>query len=349
MTKRDFPFPFTAVVGQEDLKLALILNVIDPKIGGVLAFGEKGTAKSTAVRALAELLPEIAVVKGCRFRCDPNDPSALCPECREKLARGEKLETEYVKMRVVDLPVPATEDRVVGSLDIEQAIQKGKKRFEPGVLAEANRGILYVDEVNLLDDHIVDLLLDSAAMGINTVEREGVSFSHPARFLLVGTMNPEEGELRPQLLDRFGLSVRIEGVLDPEKRVRIVKFRSAYDEDPQAFVERFAPEEKALSDKIDAARARLQTVGVPDAVLLTDAKIAIVLGVDGHRGDLTLMKAVRAYAAMEGRAEAAAEDIEKVAHMVFLHRMKALPFEQARSFDRELVHRIVSGEEVEGT
>ena len=349
MTKREFPFPFTAVVGQEDLKLALILNVIDPKIGGVLAFGEKGTAKSTAVRALAELLPEIAVVKGCRFRCDPNDPSALCPECREKLARGEKLETEYVKMRVVDLPVPATEDRVVGSLDIEQAIQKGKKRFEPGVLAEANRGILYVDEVNLLDDHIVDLLLDSAAMGINTVEREGVSFSHPARFLLVGTMNPEEGELRPQLLDRFGLRVRIEGVLDPEKRVRIVKFRSAYDEDPQAFVERFAPEEKALSDKIDAARARLQTVGVPDAVLLTDAKIAIVLGVDGHRGDLTLMKAVRAYAAMEGRAEAAAEDIEKVAHMVFLHRMKALPFEQARSFDRELVHRIVSGEEVEGT
>lgn len=346
MTKREFPFPFTAVVGQEDLKLALILNVIDPKIGGVLAFGEKGTAKSTAVRALAELLPEIAVVKGCRFRCDPNDPSALCPECQEKLARGEKLETETVKMRVVDLPVSATEDRVVGSLDIEQAIQKGKKRFEPGVLAEANRGILYVDEVNLLDDHIVDLLLDSAAMGVNTVEREGVSFSHPAHFLLVGTMNPEEGELRPQLLDRFGLSVRIEGVLDPEKRVQIVKFRGAYDEDPKAFVERFAPEETALSEKIDTARARLRDVSVPDDVLLTDAKIAIALGVDGHRGDLTLMKAVHAYAAMEGRPEATAADIEKVAHMVFLHRMKALPFEQARSFDRELVHKIVSGEEV---
>ena len=347
MTKREFPFPFTAVVGQEDLKLALILNVIDPKIGGVLAFGEKGTAKSTAVRALAKLLPEIAVVKGCRFRCDPKDPSSLCPECREKLERGEKLETEYVKMRVVDLPVSATEDRVVGSLDIEQAIQKGKKRFEPGVLAEANRGILYVDEVNLLDDHIVDLLLDSAAMGVNTVEREGVSFSHPARFLLVGTMNPEEGELRPQLLDRFGLSVRIEGVKEPEKRVQIVKFRSAYDEDPQAFSARFAPEEKSLCEKIDAARAALPGVTVPDDVLLTDAKLAISLGVDGHRGDLTLMKAVRAIAALQGRTEAAVSDIETVAHMVFLHRMKALPFEQARSFDTELVHKIVSGGEVE--
>ncbi len=345
MTERKYPFPFTAVVGQEDLKLALILNVIDPKVGGVLAFGEKGTAKSTAVRALAELLPEIAVVKGCRFRCDPADPSSLCSECREKLARGETLETEFVKMRVVDLPVSATEDRVVGSLDIEQAIQKGKKRFEPGVLAEANRGILYVDEVNLLDDHIVDLLLDSAAMGVNTVEREGVSFSHPARFLLVGTMNPEEGELRPQLLDRFGLSVRIEGVKEPEKRVQIVKYRSAYDEDSQAFSERFAPEERALSNKIDRARAALFDVAIPDEVLLTDAKLAIALGVDGHRGDLTLMKAVRAYAALEGRKEAAAPDIETVAHMVFLHRMKALPFEQAKRFDTELVHKIVAGEE----
>lgn len=209
MAKREHPFPFTAIVGQEDLKLGLILNVINPKIGGILAFGEKGTAKSTAVRAIAELLPEIPVVSGCRFRCNPNDTSLLCEECREKLERGEKLETEYVKMRVIDLPVSATEDRVVGSLDIEEAIQKGKKKFEPGVLAEANRGILYVDEVNLLDDHIVDLLLDSAAMGVNTVEREGISFTHPAQFILVGTMNPEEGELRPQLLDRFGLSVRI--------------------------------------------------------------------------------------------------------------------------------------------
>lgn len=342
---RGYPFPFTAIVGQEDMKLGLILNVIDPKIGGLLAFGEKGTAKSTAVRALAELLPEIAVVKDCPFRCDPDDPSSLCSACRDKLARGETLETAYVKMRVVDLPVSATEDRVVGSLDIEQAIQKGKKRFEPGVLAEANRGILYVDEVNLLDDHIVDLLLDSAAMGVNTVEREGVSFSHPARFLLVGTMNPEEGELRPQLLDRFGLSVKIQGVKEPEKRVQIVKFRGAYDDDSKAFTGRFAPEEKALSDRIENARVNLKTVTLSDDILLTNAKIAIALGVDGHRGDLTLMKAVKAYAALNGRAEAAPEDIEKVAHMVFLHRMKALPFEQARDFDTKLVHRIVTGEE----
>lgn len=345
MTGRDYPFPFTAIVGQEDMKLGLILNVIDPKIGGLLAFGEKGTAKSTAVRALAELLPKIAVVKDCPFRCDPDDPSSLCSACREKLARGETLETAYVKMRVVDLPVSATEDRVVGSLDIEEAIQKGKKRFEPGVLAEANRGILYVDEVNLLDDHIVDLLLDSAAMGVNTVEREGVSFSHPARFLLVGTMNPEEGELRPQLLDRFGLSVKIEGVKEPEKRVQIVKFRGAYDDDPKAFSECFAPEEKALSDRIENARVNLKNVTLSDDILLTNAKIAIALGVDGHRGDLTLMKAVKAYAALNGRAEAAPEDIEKVAHMVFLHRMKALPFEQTRDFDTKLVHGIVTGEE----
>ena len=248
-------------------------------------------------------------------------------------------------MRVVDLPVSATEDRVVGSLDIEQAIQKGKKRFEPGVLAEANRGILYVDEVNLLDDHIVDLLLDSAAMGVNTVEREGVSFSHPARFLLVGTMNPEEGELRPQLLDRFGLSVKIEGVKEPEKRVQIVKFRGAYDDNPKAFSENFAPEEKALSDRIENARVNLKNVTLSDDILLTNAEIAIALGVDGHRGDLTLMKAVKAYAALNGRAEAVPEDIEKVAPMVYLHRMKALPFEQARDFDKKLVHRIVIGEE----
>ncbi|NLH01646.1 MAG: AAA domain-containing protein [Clostridiales bacterium] len=343
MSKREYPYPFTAIVGQDDLKLGLILNVINPKIGGILAFGEKGTAKSTAVRAIAELLPEIPVVKGCRFRCNPNDTSILCEDCREKLECGEILETEYVKMRVVDLPVSATEDRVVGSLDIEEAIQKGRKKFEPGVLAEANRGILYVDEVNLLDDHIVDLLLDSAAMGVNTVEREGISFMHPAQFILVGTMNPEEGDLRPQLLDRFGLSVKIEGIKDPEKRVQIVKYRNAYDDDPKAFAERFAEKEKALSDKIENARALVKEVQVSDEILLTNAKIAIGLGVDGHRGDLTLMKAVKTYAAFENRTQADISAIEKVVHMVFLHRMKNLPFEQTKNFDMDMVRTIISG------
>lgn len=342
MQKREYPYPFTAIVGQEDLKLGLILNVINPKIGGILAFGEKGTAKSTAVRAIAELLPEIPVVKGCRFRCNPNDSSILCEECREKLERDGRLETEYVKMRVIDLPVSATEDRVVGSLDIEEAIQKGKKKFEPGVLAEANRGILYVDEVNLLDDHIVDLLLDSAAMGVNTVEREGISFTHPAQFILVGTMNPEEGELRPQLLDRFGLSVRIEGIMDPEKRVQIVKYRNAYDDDPKTFVESFEAKETAMAEKIENARSIIKDVNVSDDILLTDAEIAIELGVDGHRGDLTLMKAVKTYAAFENRTRAEVEDIEKVVHMVFLHRMKSLPFEQTKSFDMEMVREIIS-------
>lgn len=341
MQKREHPYPFTAIVGQEDLKLGLILNVINPKIGGILAFGEKGTAKSTAVRAIAELLPEIPVVRGCRFRCNPFDTSLLCEECREKLEKGELLEPEYVKMRVVDLPVSATEDRVVGSLDIEEAIQKGKKKFEPGVLAEANRGILYVDEVNLLDDHIVDLLLDSAAMGVNTVEREGISFTHPAQFILVGTMNPEEGELRPQLLDRFGLSVRIEGVMDPEKRVQIVKYRNAYDDDPQKFVESFQAQENEMTEKIENARRIIKDVEVPDEILFTDAKIAIELGVDGHRGDLTLMKAVKTCAAFDNRTKAQLDDIEKVVHMVFLHRMKSLPFEQTRSFDMEKVRAII--------
>jgi len=209
-------FPFTAIVGQEDMKLGLILNVIDPSIGGLLITGEKGTGKSTAVRALAELLPEIEVVKGCRFNCDPSS-DGRCTDCQERIEQGEALDTERKKMRVVELPLGATEDRVVGTLDVEHAIKHGEKRFEPGILADANRNFLYVDEVNLLEDHIVDLLLDAAAMGVNYVEREGVSFVHPARFILVGTMNPEEGELRPQLLDRFGLSVKVQSIKDTQR------------------------------------------------------------------------------------------------------------------------------------
>ncbi|MGI8610241.1 MAG: ATP-binding protein, partial [Candidatus Dormibacteria bacterium] len=229
------PYPFTAIVGQEQMKLALLLNAINPRIGGVLVRGERGTAKSTAVRALAALLPERSVVIGCRFSCDPSQPQSLCVECRGRLSAGEDLRTAMTRMRVVELPVGASEDRVVGSIDIEAAIREGNRRFDPGLLAEANRNLLYVDEVNLLDDHLVDVLLDAAAMGVNTVEREGMSFSHPARFILVGTMNPEEGELRPQLLDRFGLSVDVSGSTDIEERVVIMERDAERSRDPEAF------------------------------------------------------------------------------------------------------------------
>ena len=344
MSRRYHPYPFTAIVGQEQMKEGLILNLIDPGIGGILVFGEKGTAKSTAVRAVAELLPEMPAVRGCRYRCDPRDPDALCDECRERLAKEGALETEYVKMRVVDLPVSATEDRVTGTMDMEAAIRKGRKLFEPGILADANRGILYVDEVNLLEDHIVDLLLDAAAMGVNTVEREGVSVSHPARFVLVGTMNPEEGELRPQLLDRFGLSVRIEGITDPGERVRIMKRRQAYDADPAAFSASFAGEEQALAERIRGAAERLGSVDYSDEILRLIATLSVDLGVDGHRSDLTLLKAARAHAAFAGRDSVEKEDLTAVADMVYRHRMRSLPFEQVREFDHTVIERILDGE-----
>src|ERR1017187_8251219 len=243
-------FPFTAIVGQEQMKRALVLNAINPAIGGVLIRGEKGTAKSPAVRALARLLPELEVVADCRFGCAPDAAANRCDECAERLQRGETLPRATRQMRGVELPINASEDRVVGSIDIEAAIKKGEKEFEPGVLAEANRNILYVDEVNLLDDHIVDVLLDAAAMGTNTVEREGVSVSHPARFILVGTMNPEEGELRPQLLDRFGLCVDVEGIRDIRRRVEIVERREAFEDDPEAFVKSWEPAECAEAERI---------------------------------------------------------------------------------------------------
>jgi Mg-chelatase subunit ChlI len=345
-------YPFTAIVGQDEMKKALILNVINPAIGGALVFGEKGTAKSTAVRSLTNLLPKIEAVKGCRFRCEPPDAAengdgtdSLCPECLEKLKTNGKLESDFFHMRVVDLPVSATEDRVVGALDIESAIALGKKKFETGVLAAANRGILYVDEVNLLDDHIVDLLLDSAAMGVNTVEREGISFSHPARFILVGTMNPEEGELRPQLLDRFGLCVEITGIRDADQRVEIIKRRGAYEEDPAGFAERFQDAERELAGRIVSAQKRLKYVTAPDALLRAIVLIAIDLEIDGHRGEITLMKAAKANAAFEGRTELCAEDIRAVAKMVFMHRLKSLPFENARSMDMERAFALLDGEQ----
>ncbi len=325
-----YVYPFTAIVGQDEMKLALILNVIDPSIGGVLIRGEKGTGKSTVVRALADILPEIDVVEGCPFQCNPDSIDSLCPECEKRLKEERILPRIRRKIRVIDFPLSATEDRVVGTLDIETALKTGEKRFEPGILAAANRGILYVDEVNLLDDHLVDLLLDAAAMGVNFVEREGISFTHPARFVLVGTMNPEEGELRPQLLDRFGLCVNVEGIKEPEKRVLIMERRAAFERDPEAFLQRFMAENRALSKKIMAARQCLYEVNIPEKILYEIAKYLITLGVDGHRADLTMVKAARAHAAFCGRNEVTEGDIKVATSLALPHRLRRRPFEEVK-------------------
>jgi len=327
-TKKE-TYPFTAIVGQEKMKNALILNAINPRLGGVLIRGEKGTAKSTAVRALANLLPEIEVVADCKFSCDPHVKQKMCQECLARLEQVENLPTMRRKIRVVDLPVSSTEDRVVGTLDIEQAIKKGEKRFESGILAEANRGILYVDEVNLLDDHIVDVLLDSAAMGVNIMEREGVSYSHPAQFILVGTMNPEEGELRPQLLDRFGLCVNVEGIIDPDLRVEVVKRRAAYEEDPVQFQKAWQEEENKLQEAIVRAKELLDQVIMSDDMLHLIARIAIEMHVDGHRADITIMKAAKTFAAFHGREKVPKEDVQTVAEMALQHRMRRKPFQKS--------------------
>lgn len=328
--KRTAVYPFTAIVGQEDMKLALILNVINPALGGVLIKGEKGTAKSTAVRALAELLPAMEAVQGCRFHCDPHHTNLLCDDCSALLQQQGVLPEETIKMRVVELPVSATEDRVVGTLDIEHAIKHGEKQFEPGILAQANRNILYVDEVNLLDDHVVDVLLDAAAMGINTVEREGVSYSHPARFVLVGTMNPEEGDIRPQLLDRFGLSVVVTGEHEPEQRVEVIKRRLAYEQDADAFISQYQKEQEALAEQIVQAGRLLHSVTIDDKLLETVAALSVELGVDGHRADITVIKTALTIAALAGRTQAELEDIKQAARLVLPHRMRRRPFEEGQ-------------------
>lgn len=319
-------YPFTAIVGQEKMKKGLILNAINPKVGGVLIRGEKGTAKSTAVRALANLLPEIEVVEGCKFRCSPHDVNVMCEECLEKVKAGT-LKSSFIKMKVVDLPVSATEDRVVGTLDIEHAIKKGEKRFEPGVLAHAHRGILYVDEINLLDDHLVDVLLDSAAMGVNTVEREGISFYHPANFVLVGTMNPEEGELRPQLLDRFGLCVDIKGIMDVARRVELIKYRLSYETDPETFAASWQAAESELCGQILLAQKLLPEVRISDSMLELISQICVDMGVDGHRADITMMKTSITLAAFNGRTEVLEEDVKEAAELVLPHRMRRKPFD----------------------
>ncbi len=337
-------FPFSAIVGQEEMKLALILNVIDPTISGVLIMGEKGTGKSSCVRALADLMPEFRAVKDCRFSCDPSDKSSLCSECREKIERGEKLEVCKKKMKVVELPLGATEDRLCGTLDIEVAIKEGKKRFEPGILAYANRNFLYVDEVNLLDDNLVDLLLDSAAMGRNIVEREGISFSHPARFVLVGTMNPEEGDLRPQLLDRFGLCVHVEGIKDVEMRKEIAKRRLSFERNKKAFCRVFTKENKRIAKKITSAKKRLKKVKPSPSLFDAICTLTSKLDLDGHRADIVLLKSALAFASYEEKDVADLSDLKKVAPFALYHRFKRKPFEDI-SFDQKIydVFEILEG------
>ncbi|MEV6295256.1 putative cobaltochelatase [Streptomyces sp. NPDC051896] len=316
------PFPFTAVVGQDDLRLALLLNAVSPAVGGVLVRGEKGTAKSTAVRALSALLPEVAVVPGCRFSCDPAAPDSGCPDGPHEPGPGARRPA-----RMVELPVGASEDRLVGALDIERALAEGVKAFEPGLLADAHRGILYVDEVNLLHDHLVDLLLDAAAMGASYVEREGVSVRHAARFLLVGTMNPEEGELRPQLLDRFGLTVEVAASREPEQRVEVVRRRLAYDDDPAGFAARWAEEESAVRQRIVAARELLPRVRLGDGALRQIAATCAAFEVDGMRADIVMARTATALAAWAGRTDVLAEDVRQAALLALPHRRRRNPFD----------------------
>ena len=333
-------FPFSAIVGQERMLRALILNAVDTRIGGVLIRGERGTAKSTAARALAALLPNVSAVKGCRFGCDPDMPAVWCTECRERVEKGEKLPVIKRPIPFVNLPVSATEDRVVGTLDIEKAIQKGERHFEPGVLAAANNGLLYIDEVNLLDDHVVDVLLDSAAMGMNIVEREGISFSHPSRFILVGTMNPEEGDLRPQLLDRFALSVEIRGIAETRERMQIMQRNLAYEADATVFYQQWQPKDIELSQLIVKARHLVSQVTYTSRNLLSIASLTSSLNVEGHRADLVILKAARAQAAFEGRTSISDHDIALAAELALPHRIKKGPFQQSEMNTTQLQERI---------
>ena len=333
-------YPFTAIVGQERMKRSLILNAVDPRIGGVLIRGERGTGKSTAARAMAALLPKIEVFIDSPFNDDPSAPSTWSDWVKEQQSHGEELATEKRQIRFIDLPVSATEDRVVGTLDIEKAIQKGERHFEPGVLAAANRGLLYIDEVNLLDDHVVDLLLDSAAMGVNIVEREGISFSHPARFILVGTMNPEEGDLRPQLLDRFALSVEIRGIRDARERVLIMQRNLSFEVDSELFRQQWMKKEEELSHQIEYARTLVNDVTYSNRDLLSIAALTSTLNVDGHRADLVILKTARAHAAFEGRTSITDRDIALAAELALPHRIKRGPFHQEEITMEDLQERI---------
>lgn len=318
-------FPFTAIVGQEEMKLALELNIIDPKIGGVMIMGDRGTGKSTTIRAIADLLPEIEVIKDDPFNSHPTEASLLTKKI------PENLETTFIKIPMVDLPLGATEDRVCGTIDIEKALTEGVKAFEPGLLAKANRGILYVDEVNLLDDHLVDILLDSAASGWNTVEREGISIRHPAQFVLVGSGNPEEGELRPQLLDRFGMHAEIRTVKDPDLRVKIVEERTLFDSDPYLWINKYRDQQNLLKQKIIDAQNLLEKVEIPYELRVKISKICSELDVDGLRGDIVTNRAAKAYAAFQGKKAVSTEDIEKIIVLCLRHRLRKDPLESIDS------------------
>jgi magnesium chelatase subunit D len=328
------PYPFSAIVGQDEMKLALILSVIDAQIGGVLIMGHRGTAKSTAVRALADLLPEIKVVADCPYKCDPENDRNLCADCAAKVIAGTRLERKSSAIAVVDLPLGATEDRVCGTIDIERALKEGRKEFEPGLLARANRGFLYIDEVNLLDDHLVDLLLDVSVSGWNRVERESISVEHPANFVLVGSGNPEEGELRPQLLDRFGLHVEVKTENYLNNRVAIVELRESYDRDPEAFRNEFAKDQQRLRQQIVRAREEFKWVKVPRELLTRIAQFCFELKVDGHRGELTIMRASRALAAFEGRKAVREDDVKRVVGMSLRHRLRRDILEETATTER---------------
>jgi magnesium chelatase subunit I len=331
------PFPFSAIVGQDDMKLAFLIAAIEPSVGGVLVFGDRGTGKSTAVRALARLLPQMRAVSGCAYNCDPVETATLCEACR-KGARKAALRP----VPVIDLPLGATEDRVVGALDLERALTRGEKAFEPGLLAKANRGFLYIDEVNLLEDHLVDLLLDVAASGENVVEREGLSVRHPARFVLIGSGNPEEGELRPQLLDRFGLAVDVKTPTDIATRVDVVRRRDSFERDPVRFHRAWAGEEQKLRRRIAAARRRVSEIEAPDGVLEKAARLCVALGADGLRGELTLLRAARALAAFEGETTVGDDELRRVAPFALGHRLRRNPLDESGSAIRveRAVHEV---------
>ncbi|HZT44901.1 MAG TPA: ATP-binding protein [Gaiellaceae bacterium] len=331
-------FPFAAIVEQERLKQALLLNAVNPRVGGVLIKGPSGTGKSTAVRGLAELLPEIDVVADCPFSCSAQDP---CGSCAERISRGESLRVIRRRRRIVDLPLNATEDRVAGSVDVARALGEGVQALEPGLLAEANRGILYVDEINLLDDHLTDVLLDAAALGVNVVEREGVSIAHPARFLLVGTMNEEEGELRPQIADRIGLELDVEALDDPEARAEIVRRREAFAADPGGFRARWAEAQAALAARVAAAEALLSSVRLADELYAAVGHVVVRSGVESHRADITIVECAKAAAALAGRGEANADDVLAAAQLALGHRLSADPFGPAPRVDTQVLQRLL--------
>ncbi|MEM9668020.1 MAG: magnesium chelatase ATPase subunit I [Pseudomonadota bacterium] len=326
-------FPFSAIVGQNNLKTALLISAIDDTIGGVLAFGDRGTGKTTAIRALAALLPVQNVVAGCRYRCDPERPDDLCNDCTER-AKAETLKSRKEAPSVVNLPLGATEDRVLGSLDLERALAGGDLVFEPGLLAGAHRGFLYIDEVNLLDDHLVDVLLDVAASGVNRIEREGLSLTHAAEFVLVGSGNPEEGELRPQLLDRFGLSVEVTTPTDPKERVEIIRRREAFEQDRDGFIKSWKRKDAALRRKIEKARSALPSIEVSDEVLEKAAALCISLGSDGLRGELALTRAARSLAALAGSDTVSVKDLRQAAPLALSHRLRKDPLDDSTSSTR---------------